>query len=496
MNGIMLQSFEWYSSEKGDLWKRIALKAPQLSAMGITAVWLPPAYKGMGGIHDVGYGVYDLYDLGEFDQKGTIRTKYGTKEEYIECIRQLQANGMQAIADIVLGQRLGGDQEESVMLTPVWRDNRRAAAGEPFMGKAVTRFTYEGRGGKWSDKVWDAESFTAVDYFRGCITNDRVYLLPGKRFAEDTDKEFGNYDYLMGCDPDYNNPMVRAELKRWGAWYLTQTGVDGFRLDAVKHISADFYREWLKDLRLFTGKELFTVGEYWHYDIHVLMDYLKQQDFAMSLFDVPLHHHFKEAASQGENYDLRRLFDDTLTFNRPTQAVTFVDNHDTQPGQALESWIDTWFKPIAYALILLRSVGYPCVFYGDLYGLRRAQIAPVKGIRDLMRLRRTNALGNEHTYFDDPHCIGFTREGDATSVRNGLAVLCSNNRVGEKRMFVGKDHAGERWQCVIGNGTEVVIDASGTGYFDMRGGDLCVWIPKPGLMDILKQKLKYLLKIK
>ena len=49
---------------------------------GITDVWLPPAYKAASGKQDAGYGVYDLYDLGEFDQKGSIETKYGTKDEY------------------------------------------------------------------------------------------------------------------------------------------------------------------------------------------------------------------------------------------------------------------------------------------------------------------------------------------------------------------------------------------------------------------------------
>lgn len=52
--------------------------------------------------------------------------------------------------------------------------------------------------------------------------------------------------------------------------------------------------------------------------------------------------------------------------NRPIDAVTLVDNHDTQIGQSLESWVNPQFKPLAYALILLRPEGYPCVFYGDL----------------------------------------------------------------------------------------------------------------------------------
>ena len=41
----------------------------------------------MGGTKEVGYAAYDLYDLGEFDQKGTTRTKYGTKDEYLEAIK-------------------------------------------------------------------------------------------------------------------------------------------------------------------------------------------------------------------------------------------------------------------------------------------------------------------------------------------------------------------------------------------------------------------------
>lgn len=53
----------------------------------------------------------------------------------------------------------------------------------------------------------------------------------------------------------------------------------------------------------------------------------------------------------------------------PTNAVTFVDNHDSQPHEALESWVDDWFKQSAYALILLRRDGYPVVFYGDYYGI-------------------------------------------------------------------------------------------------------------------------------
>ena len=85
-----MQYFEWYMNCNKNLWNIVKKKGEELSNIGVTSIWLPPAYKGAGGAMDVGYGVYDLYDLGEFDQKGSIPTKYGTKNEYLEAIVQLQ----------------------------------------------------------------------------------------------------------------------------------------------------------------------------------------------------------------------------------------------------------------------------------------------------------------------------------------------------------------------------------------------------------------------
>ena len=78
-NGVMMQWFHWYTDDDGNHWKKLKEEAANLARAGITALWLPPAYKGMNGAKDVGYATYDLFDLGEFDQKGSIRTKYGTK---------------------------------------------------------------------------------------------------------------------------------------------------------------------------------------------------------------------------------------------------------------------------------------------------------------------------------------------------------------------------------------------------------------------------------
>ncbi len=68
-NGVMIQYFHWYTAADGSLWKQLENNASALAEAGITSVWLPPAYKGSAGGSDVGYGVYDLFDLGEFDKE-------------------------------------------------------------------------------------------------------------------------------------------------------------------------------------------------------------------------------------------------------------------------------------------------------------------------------------------------------------------------------------------------------------------------------------------
>src|SRR6516164_8595393 len=87
----------------------------------------------------------------------------------------------------------------------------------------------------------------------------------------------------------------------------------------------------------------------------------------MSLFDASLHHNLENASKAGRDYVLTKILDGMLVNAKTDLAVTVVENHDTQPLQSLEAPVEHWFKPLAYALILLREKGYPCVFYTDIY---------------------------------------------------------------------------------------------------------------------------------
>ncbi len=483
-NKTMMQYFEWYLPNDGFWWKRCAAKAPNLAGLGITDIWLPPAYKATSQ-DDVGYSVYDLYDLGEFDQKGTVRTKYGTKEEYLEAIRAFHREGIRVYADIVLNHRMGGDALEDVTAVPVNPENRNEPIGDKQQVRVWSKFTYPGRGGKYSRFIWNHSHFTGTDWDEISKELGKIYRFTGKNWEPDTDPEKGNFDYLMGMNVDMDNPEAADELKKWLKWYLKETGVDGLRLDAVKHISFSFYRDLLADIRKETGKKCPAVGEYWSGDLERLLYYLDSVDNEMALFDVALHYNFFHAAQEGGAYDLRQLLDHTLVSQRPENAVTFVDNHDTQLGQSLQSFVDDWFKPLAYAVILLRKEGLPCVFYADYYGNPAYNRPLVPNLGKLIKLRHTYAYGEQEDYLDEEHLIGWVRKGEPAHPGSGLAAILSNTTGGTKRMRMGERFAGKSFYDALGNIPDpIVIDEDGYGEFSVREGSVSVWVQKGALEDL------------
>ena len=77
-NGVMMQYFEWHLPNDGKLWKQIKEDALHLHDIGVTAVWIPPAYKALAMNYYV-FATYDLFYLGYFDKMVTLLTKFVTK---------------------------------------------------------------------------------------------------------------------------------------------------------------------------------------------------------------------------------------------------------------------------------------------------------------------------------------------------------------------------------------------------------------------------------
>ena len=327
--------------------------------------------------------------------------------------------------------------------------------------------------------------FTGTDWDEISKDNSKIYRFIGKNWDPDTDPERGNFDYLMGMNVDMDNPEVSAELKRWLKWYLRETKVDALRLDAVKHISFPFYRELLSDIRKETHKKYPAVGEYWSGDLERLLYYLDSVDNEMSLFDVALHYNFFNAAQSGTEYDMRQILSKSLVAERPENAVTFVDNHDTQLGQSLQSFVDDWFKPLAYAVILLRKDGLPCVFYADYYGNPSHNRPLVPNLGKLIKLRHSYAYGEQEDFFDDGNIIGWVRKGNLDHPNSGIAVVLSNAEAGNKRMQMGAEFAGLPFYDALAYFTDpVIVDADGYGLFPVGERSVSVWVQEGALEDL------------
>src|SRR5882762_4350296 len=85
-------------------WNELILKMPEIAEAGYTSLWLPPPAKG-GSVYSVGYDLFDPFDLGDKNQRGTIPTKYGTKGQLIKVVETAHRFGIRVYFDNVMNHR-------------------------------------------------------------------------------------------------------------------------------------------------------------------------------------------------------------------------------------------------------------------------------------------------------------------------------------------------------------------------------------------------------
>ncbi|KAH0833317.1 glycoside hydrolase family 13 protein [Lanmaoa asiatica] len=407
---MMIQFFTW-DAQHPDMswWKHFEDELPRLAELGFTQVWLPPPNKAMRG---------KVWDLGEFDQRGTIPTRWGTREELLEACSSARQNNIGVIIDAILNHKLGADRPETFSAVRVDPENRLRDLERKRKIRGWTAFDFPGRQSKshHESPALTSSATPGLDWDDLTQTNG-IYRISSKNhkgWSTRVDTELGNYDYLLGINIDHRHPAVCDDLYAWGSWILDVTGGSGFRLDAIKHMDRRFLLEFIQRARSVPNRErLFVVAEYWTSNVRRMLPYIQAFQGQTAFFDVPLHENFHQASKSGSSYDLRRILDNSLLAIRPRDAVTFVDTN---------------FKVQAYALILLRCDGFPCVFYGDLYPNQECfDEATSENIRRLLTARKMFAYGPLKDYFQHQNCIGFVRMGN--SEYPGCVVILSNESI-------------------------------------------------------------------
>ena len=315
-SGIMMQGFYWDVPSGGSWYDTLALRAVELSDMaggyGIDRIWLPPASKAQSGGYSMGYDPADYYDLGNYNQYGTVETRFGSRSELESAIATFKGLGISVMEDIVLNHRSGGASEYNPYTgSNTWTDFSGVASGKA---------------------AWDYNSF----HPNGVHSNDAG--------------AFGGFS-----DVCYMTGQAYGDMQTWMNWLQDSVGFNGgWRFDYVKGLET-----WVvKDMIAATGSP-FSVGEYWDSNTGTL-DWWTGQTGA-SAFDFALYYTMGDIFNNtsGGGY-LPNLVDPNKSFaaKNPLKAVTFTGNHDTD--------IIVNDKMMAYAFILTYQ-GYPSIWWKDYY---------------------------------------------------------------------------------------------------------------------------------
>ncbi|MBY0308837.1 MAG: hypothetical protein K2Q09_08855, partial [Phycisphaerales bacterium] len=199
------------------------------------------------------------------------------------------------------------------------------------------------------------------------------------------DKSQSNFYYgLFNHDmPDlnYRNPAVTAEIKETTKFWLTEMNVDGFRLDAIRHLiengkvqeNTPETHAWLRDFQAYCKSvkpDCFTVGEVWS-DTRTIASYVNGQEMD-SAFDFELSARLVEAIKTGKGQTLGDAIRNTCelfprTVAGSSAAATFLTNHDQTRVMTLLG--GDQMKAKAAASILLTMPGTPFIYYGEEIGM-------------------------------------------------------------------------------------------------------------------------------
>lgn len=245
-------------------WAELTRKMPELAEAGYQSLWLPPPTKGSGGL-SVGYDLWDRFDLGSKDQRGSVRTRYGTEAELLEMVRVAHRFGIRIYFDNIMNHN-AFDVPGYNAYTPI--DTYPGFVPEDFH----LRKTEDGFYRKWDNTrdwndAWQVQNLGLADlidiatepgstnYNHGSYEGDTIPKIKFIRhpnnpeyYCYDASGNYVGFGTSNGLTPAYlqANPQAYSErvedmLNRSARWQLDRTKADGFRLDAVKHAPADFF---------------------------------------------------------------------------------------------------------------------------------------------------------------------------------------------------------------------------------------------------------------
>ena len=302
-------------------------KLDYLQELGVKGLWLMPIHPSPS-YH--GYDVTDYY---------AVNPDYGTMDDFKRLLEEAHKRDIKVIIDLVLNH---------------------TSSQHPWFRNALETGSEYHDWYKWSDTdprtrgPWGATAWYKASN--------------------------GLYYYAIFWDqmPDlnYDNEAVQEEAKKVTSFWLSEVGVDGFRLDAVRYLAEDqqladsdanhtYLEDWGTYYRSLKP-QTFTVGEAWTDNANV-KEYIESNSQLDAAFNFDLAAAILKALNESNNSALRFLLQTTVRDFPEQDNANFLTNHDmprvmNQLGQNLE-------KAKAAAGILLTAPGIPFLYYGEEIGM-------------------------------------------------------------------------------------------------------------------------------
>lgn len=422
---VILQGFWWdfKNNNYPQGWANYLVDlAPRLRKMGVEGVWVPVNQKNANP-NSVGYSPFDHYDLGDKFQKNNLKTPFGDKDEFLRMVGILHQNGINVVQDIVLNHvdgagsanSAGGVDSAGIAFYNTNRplSNYQDIPNDPTSGyknfryvsfltpaNSETRANYLARSGRWPKNWQNFNPGPGDNRYTGDDLS-RIMFGPDVAFYPNS---FG-LSSISTFNPPQTSNYMRTQAREWLIWFKKQTGVDGFRLDAIKHFPNAVSEDMVWNLQNNAGfasgtNQMFTVGE-WVGGKSELDAWVNAVQGRAGTFDFGLRGFSGGPGLYGMvygmgNYNLSNL--PGTQQDERYRTVPFVNNHDTfrpsQPGTgspALQAngnypvdannnpvrwWSNSELSPnidpreprltAAYA-IMMSMDGHPCIFFEDLF---------------------------------------------------------------------------------------------------------------------------------
>ena len=327
---IFVRSFNDSNGDGIGDFNGITQKLDYLDELGIGAIWLMPIFPSPS-YH--GYDVTDYY---------AVNPQYGTMDDFKTLVAEADKRDIRIIIDLVINHT--SDKHP-------WFKEAKKDPNSPYRDWYIWSKTDPNYEGPWGERVW--HSSTSGFYY-------------------------GIFEAFMP-DLNYANPEVTAEMKKVASFWLTDIGVDGFRLDAAKHLIEDgakqenteathlWYQNEFYPAYKTAKPEAMTVGELFGDGLSTIAKYIKNDQFDLA-FNFQLANSFIESANSGKAGYLGTTLVTSDKSIADHQYATFLTNHDQE--RIMSQLGGDVNKAKLAAFLLLTSPGVPFIYYGEEIGMQ------------------------------------------------------------------------------------------------------------------------------